>query len=213
MRTTFGMMLAVCACPAAAEIAVNGGFETGTGPDADNWNEIEVAGGTMGAVAVADRVNADAFSGDWSMALSVGGAADFGPVAEIQQQTVVGSVVGGAQYDFSFWAKGVAGPGSVGFYEVLWFDGDGDMGGGPQGSATGLQTYALNADYTQFTMTGLIAPTSADSVLIQIRLVTGAFDGASGSANIDDVSFTFVPAPASLAAFAGLGLVATRRRV
>lgn len=195
-------------CSAAV---TNGGFEAGTGADADNWNEIEIAGGSMGAMATADRTASNVHTGDWAMQLNVTGAPDFGPVAEIQQQTSVGSVAAGQMYDFSFWATGTPGPGSVAFYEVLFFDGDGSNGGGPQGSATGLQTFALNSTYTEFGMSGLVAPAGADSVLIQIRLVTGAFDGAAGEAFIDDVSFSVVPAP-SAAALLGLGAVGMMRR-
>lgn len=194
-----------------AAAVTNGGFESGTGADADNWNEIEIAGGAMGAMATADRTASNVHTGDWAMQLNVTGAPDFGPVAEIQQQTSVGSVAAGQMYDFSFWAAGTPGPGSVAFYEVLFFDGDGSNGGGPQGSATGLQTFALNSTYTEFGMSGLVAPTGADSVLISIRLVTGAFDGASGEAFIDDVSFSVVPAP-SAAALLGLGAVGVMRR-
>lgn len=209
MKKTLTVALLAGLASVASASVVNGGFESGMGVDADNWNEIEIAGGTAGASAIADRTNAVAHSGDYSMQLSVVGAPDFGPVAEIQQQSMVGSVVAGASYDFSFWAMGTAGPGSVAFYEVSWFDGDGSNGGGPQGSATGLQVFGLAGAWTEYAMTGLIAPTGADSVFISIRLVTGAFDGASGEAFIDDVSF--VPAPGALA-FLGLGGLATTRR-
>lgn len=209
---TLGAVLAATATLASAELVNNGGFELGTGVDADSWNEIAVFGGTMGAMSTVARSSANPFSGDWAMELSVTGAVDFGPVAEMQQQTMVGSVASGEMYDFSFWATGVAGPGTVAFYEVLWFDGDGSDGGGPQGSATGLTTFGLNADYTQFGQNGLVAPTGADSVLIQIRIVTGAFDGASGSATIDGVSFAQVPAPAGVALLGLGGLAASRRR-
>lgn len=210
--TLMAALIAASATAASAGITTNGGFESGVGADADNWNEIQIFGGSMGAAASAERSMANPLSGDWAMDLSVTGAGDFGPVAEIQQQTLVGSVVGGESYDFSFWATGIAGPGSVAFYEVIWFDGDGSNGGGPQGSATGLNTFALNDTYTQFGQSDLLAPTGADSVLIQIRLVTGAFDGASGSATIDDVSFSVVPAPASLALLGLGGMCCARRR-
>lgn len=211
MNTTVtAAALALCAGLSLAAVT-NGGFEAGTGPDADNWNEIEVAGGSMGAAALADRTTSNVRTGDYAMMLSVTGAADFGPVAEIQQQTAVGSVTAGAEYDFSFWAMGTPGPGSVAFFEVLFFDGDGSDGGGPQGSS-GLQTFALNGAYTEFGVSGLVAPASADSVLIQIRLVTGAFDGAAGEAFIDDVSFNLVPAPGAIALVGMGGLLAARRR-
>ena len=198
-------------CGLAHAAVVNGGFESGTGTNADNWNQIEVFGGAQGAMASVDRSTMMPRTGTHAMDFSVIGAPDFGPVAEIQQQTAVGSVVGGGLYDFSFWAKGTPGPGSVAFYEILWFDGDGSNGGGPQGSATGLQAFGYGAAYAEVGMLNLLAPAGADSALIQIRLVTGAFDGAAGQMTVDDVSFAFVPAPGTIA-LAGLALLGAGRR-
>ncbi len=206
-----GSAIALFAATIANAQVMNGGFEAGTGIDADNWTEIAIFGGAMGAMASTERVMTNPASGDWHMEMNVTGAPDFGPVAEIQQQTLVGSVNPGASYDFSFLAAGNPGPGTVGFYEVLWFDGDGSNGGGPQGSATGLQTIALNPGYTPVGMSGLVAPAGADSVFISIRVVTGAFDGAVGSMIVDDVSFVPAPGAALITGLAGC-LVATRRR-
>ena len=214
-------LAAVCALtlavPAMGDIVMNGGFESGTGSDADNWNQLAIFGGEQGAFATANRIGpgfggpSGAYEGDSYMSLTVSGAPDYGPVAEIQQQTLVGSIVGGQEYDFSFAGQGYAGPGTVAFYEVLWFDGDGSNGGGPQGSATGLQTWSRGTEWALNGMAGLIAPDGADSVLIQIRLVTGAFSEAQGNAAIDAVSMIAVPAPGALALF-GLAGIANRRR-
>ena len=92
-HTTFaGLAMAGFAALAHANIATNGGFESGIGQDADAWNEIEIFGGTGGAVSSADRVSGSAYTGDWAMQFNVTGAPDFGPVAEIQQLTSNGSV-------------------------------------------------------------------------------------------------------------------------
>ena len=157
----------------ATNIVANSEFETGAGADAASWNEIEVAGGSLGATAIADRTLLSPRTGLYGMDLAVVGAADFGPVAEIQQQTAVGSVTPGSTYDFSYWLKGVPGPGSVSFFEVLWFDGDGSNGGGPQGSATGLNPVPLNPTYTQISALGLVAPAGADSVLFDSGIAIG----------------------------------------
>ena len=211
MRLWPVLCLAVAASPAAADIVNNGGFELGTGEDADGWNQLEIVGGG----AFADTVRspggfvASPYEGDFFMYMDVVGASDFGPVSEIQQQTSVGSIIGGNTYEFSFASIGNAGPGTVAFYEVSWFDGDGSNGGGPQGSATGLQTFSLGSEWGLTTVSDLVAPAGADSMFIQIRLVTGAFDGATGWAGIDAVTVT--PAPGALALL-GLAGIASRRR-
>ena len=40
--------------PAMGDLVVNGGFEAGTGEDADGWNQLEIFGGS--ASASTDRV-------------------------------------------------------------------------------------------------------------------------------------------------------------
>ena len=199
---------ATLALPALGSGAVvNGSFETGVGVDADNWNELQISGGS--STATTTRIMSNPLVGDYAMFLEVVGTPDFGPVAEIQQQTLVGSILAGTSYDFSFQSKGVAGPGSVGFYEVLWFDGDASNGGGPQGAAVGLQNFSLGANYALNQNTNLIAPAGADSALVQIRLVTGAFDGASGTAFIDDVRFDLSGGPVAPPAFpSGINILA-----
>lgn len=192
-----------------APSAGKGWFEPGTGQGADCRNEIVIFGGTGGVVSSVDRVFAAGYAGDRATQFHVTGAPDFGPVAETQQFTSNGSVVGGVEYNFSFWAAGTPGPGSVVFCEVLWLDSDGSNGVGPQGGATGLQAFGYGDSSSQIGFSGMVAPTSADSVVIQIRPVAGAFTGASGQLTVDDVSFAAVPGPGALAL---LGLAAARRR-
>lgn len=203
LALTVGAALSLVLPAQAQNYVFNPGFEEGSGADALIWNEIEVGGGTMGASATVDRVMSDPLSGDYSLLLDVVGADDWGPNAEVQQQTAVGSVVPGQSYRFGFSSKGDAGPGTVASYDLLWFDGDGSNGGGPQGNATGTQNLAMGPDYAPNAHTGLVAPPNADSVLIQIRVLTGAFDGALGSANIDDVYFEPESPPANFLANGG----------
>ena len=61
-------------------------------------------------------------------------------------------------------------------------------------------------------MDDLVAPDAADSILIQIRLVTGAFEGAEGWAGVDAVSMAQIPAPGALALLGIAGLGARRHR-
>lgn len=183
---TASVLCGLTSMSAYGSAIINGGFESGTGTDADNWNQLEIAGPP--STAVSDRDLTMPSTGLASLFLEVTGQdGGGGPVAEIQQQTLVGTITAGETYDFSFSSKGNAGPGTVPFYEVLWFDGDGSNGGGPQGSATGLQNFALGGSYAGNSSMGLLAPDGADSALVQIRLVTGAFTGATGFAYIDDV--------------------------
>lgn len=190
---------------------LNSGFESmGSGAtDASDWNQLEITTG-LGSVRT-ERGSGNQFSGDWAMEFELTGAVGDGPVAEIQQFTSAGSVSAGNSYDFSFWAKGdPTAPGAAAFYEVTWWDADGSNGGGSQGAASGLQNFGLSTTYTQISLAGLVAPVGADSIFIQIRLVTGAFDGASGTMYVDDVAFT--PAPAGVALLGLGGLAAGRRR-
>lgn len=197
-------LVGLTAMPSYGNAIVNGGFESGTGTNADNWNQLEIAGPP--STANTDRDTTMPNNGSAAMLLEVNGQ-DFGggPVSEIQQQTLVGSITAGSVYDFSFFSKGFAGPGTVPFYEVLWFDGDNSNGGGPQGSATGLQNFSLGANYSSNSATSLLAPGGADSALVQIRLVTGAFTGATGNAYIDDVVFALQGAPPPAPIFPTVG--------
>ena len=42
-------------CGTASASVINGGCDAGTGTDADNWNEVEIFGGALGATASAAR--------------------------------------------------------------------------------------------------------------------------------------------------------------
>lgn len=200
---------------ASADIVGNGGFESGTGSDADAWNEIPIFGG--GASATVARTDAAPAEGSWHMVLSVEGAGDFGPAAVLQQQTSLGSVSTGDITDFGVLARrdGALGPGVVVFLEVQWLDSDGSHGGGVKGT-TGLMEIGgqLTDSYQSFGFNGAVVATDADAALIIMSVIGGAFDGSDGSAYFDHATLTVVPAPASLllAGPAALGAIRRRRR-
>ena len=56
MKKLAAVCALVLAVPAMGDIVMNGGFELGTGDDADNWNQLEIFGGNKGAYANANRI-------------------------------------------------------------------------------------------------------------------------------------------------------------
>lgn len=204
------VLLSLCLAVAAnANVSLNGmisnfGFETGAGTDADNWME-----NAIGNVATVQRVAEQALDGTYSEKFYLNYVAETGTKAEILQQTAVGSIVTGQTYDFSFYAKGYAGPGVVGFVQVQWLDGDGSNGGGVKGVGPMTQFgTSLTSTYQLFSQTGLVAPAGADCAYISIRLEGGAFVGSTGYMYVDNV----VPEPATMSLLALGGLLLRKRK-
>lgn len=170
-------------------LAVNGGFELGTGAAADNWSLLEFAAGS--SIAIADRVNTVPNSGSWRLSLSVAGAANGGPAAEAQQLTSAGSVIPGNSYDMEAQIRrvGAFGPGVVSQIAVEWLDSDGSHGGGVKGT-TGFMGIegALTESYASFGFPNVVAPAGADAALIKVRLAGGAIAGSTGEIACDDVT-------------------------
>lgn len=204
------VMVQLCAAAllgtaANANLIGNGGFELGTGADADNWTEFAI-----GIDASVQRVAEMPYSGSYAVKALVDYKTATGTKAEILQQTATGSVTPGQAYDFSFFAKGLAGPGVVGFYQVQWLDSDGSHGGGVKGAGPMVQFgTSLTGDYRQFSQIGLIAAAGADAAFISIRLEGGAFVGSTGYMYVDNVSL--IPEPATLSLL-GIGGLLLRRR-
>jgi hypothetical protein len=163
----------------------------------------------IGNVATVQRVAEQALDGAYSEKFFVNYISETGTKAEILQQTTVGLVTPGTVYDFSFFAKGYAGPGVVGFYQVQWLDGDGSNGGGVKGVGPSTQFgTSLTSVYQEFKQTDLIAPAGADCAYISIHLDGGAFSGSTGYMYVD----TVVPEPATISILALGGLLLRKRK-
>lgn len=214
---TFAFLLAVPAmltATASGDIVTNGGFEAGNGADADAWNEIPIFGG--GATASSERADIAPFAGAWHLSLAVTGAADFGPVALVQQQTALNSVATGDVADFNVMVRrnGALGPGIVVFLEVQWLDSDGSNGGGVKGTSGLLEIGgSLTDEYQTFGFDDLVVAADADAALINMSVTGGAFDGSDGAAYFDNASLVVVPAPGVPALLLLSGVFRRRSRV
>jgi hypothetical protein len=196
---------------ASANVVMNGGFEAGSGADADNWGELSGPSGFVG------RSPSMPHSGGWAAYMAFdhvnndpAGAAYF-----MEQNLPVGTITSGASYDLSFFAK-VDSTNFVGmdtFFQILWLDQDGSDGGGVRGEMlTSLIGLGINESYQEFSIDGLVAADGADSLLIRFQISAGAVPDIANGLSVDDVSLTAVPTPASALLLGLGGLTATRRR-
>ncbi|MCJ7778500.1 MAG: carbohydrate binding domain-containing protein, partial [Sedimentisphaerales bacterium] len=165
-----------------ALIVANGGFELGTGADANGWTENNY--GNTGSIV---RSSASPYSGSYSMLATVNWLSGTGTKGEIYQTTATGSITPGLSYDFGFVAKGTLGPGAVAWYQIQWLDTDGSHGGGVKGTTPlGNIWGTLTTTYKEYGATYTV-PAGADAAMISIRLEGGAFSGSTGQMYIDDV--------------------------
>ena len=110
LTVTTAALVGLTAMPGYGDAIVNGGFESGSATNADNWNQLEIAAAP--STSIADRDLTMPNDGVAAMYLEVNGLdGGGGPVSEIQQQTLLGSITAGLTYDFSFLSKGSLGPG------------------------------------------------------------------------------------------------------
>ncbi len=172
-----------------SSLVANGGFEAGTGMNADSWSLLELPMGSSTASAIRD--SAVPYGGSWHLSLSVAGAADGGPAAEAQHLSPTDSVIPGSEYDLQVMIRRVGdfGPGVVAQIAVQWLDSDGSHGGGVKGSTgfTNIQD-GITEDYSAFGFDDLVAPTGSDAALVLLRLAGGAMSGSDGQIACDDVS-------------------------
>ncbi len=199
------------ASSASANVIVNGGFEAGTGFDAEGWSELSGPAGFVG------RSDAMPNSGSYHAYMSFDhiNNAPAGAAYFMEQNLPVGTITSGASYDLSFSAK-VDSTSFVGmdtFVQILWLDQDGSDGGGVRGEMlTSLIGLGINESYQEFSFDGLVAADGADSVLLRFQISAGAVADIANGLSVDDVSLAAVPAPASALLLGLGGLTATRRR-
>lgn len=183
-----------------SEAAVNGGFETvDPGDDfcAQAWScLLGIANEQFPTRRVLGSANPDTLAtsdqvrtGVASLQLKVVNAATAAvPGKSLTQQNIVGSggsIIPGNTYTFSFWANQVSvGPSYVQGYKLAWLAIDGEIvGTGAEGSFMGGAGV-----FNEISVSGLVAPLSATSALIEIFGNTGGVDGGFGEVFIDDIS-------------------------
>ncbi len=160
----------------ASSLVSNGDFESGKGTQADAWQTA--------ASQFPVRTDAEAHGGSFSLhsrLLNEGGR----PSEGLLNQAMIGTVVGGQTYEFSFWVKQVSsGVSYVQQYDLQWLDRSGKGVGGK-----GLTNFSgTKGKWKKISAPGLIAPVDAEGAKIVFRFVTGAVSSGSGEVFIDDIS-------------------------
>lgn len=197
----------------AANVLLNPGFESGTGSDSDFWVEIGAGapnGDTVRSTAMANSGTAAAYMTIDNLNNPTGGGAFF-----IEQNLPVGSIDPTLNYNFSFFGKSdsLDFTGVNLFYQLLWLDQDGSDGGGVRGEILTSVVGSITTSYTEFSLTDIDVPDSADSVLVRFQLSGGAVDGITQGFSVDDVSLQAIPEPgASVLLLLGALSCGRRRR-
>jgi hypothetical protein len=192
------VVLLISAVVASANLLTNPDFETGdlTGWEQSGWyvgGGADAHGGSYGA---AYAVPAGRSAGDYYVALQ------YVPVTA------------GLSYDASMWSRAVIFNTSESFLEVVFHDNSGGWIGQTDTAAT-----SSSVAYTQFQLSGLIAP--AGAVTASVRAVVHTTGATADNAwhTFDDFNFdqTMIPEPGTLTlCLMGLGfgsvLMHRRRR-
>jgi len=187
------------ASSAAAELAVNGGFETG---DTSGWESFPTANSTF-------NITGDSNSGAFAAEVFNN---DPGSSAVVKQANVgVGVVQPGEEILISFAAKGEGAIGGVAFAE---FFSELDGGGVSAGEILSGAPLVLTDTYQTFEFSAITGPDVSGGVSLQFAAVTGADAGSVSVLFIDDVSITrAIPEPAAvLLVGAGCAAAFVRRR-
>lgn len=206
-----GLLVSVAAVASADDIAVNGGFELGTGGDSDNW--VEAGGGAAGTMSF--RSDSDPISGAWSHQLTAIGDDTQGASAVVLFNSIADGGLASLQENttlsFAFDAETDFGPGGVGFFVLRVLNGAGAIV-----ADTGLQNIADGSNASAVLNVPAFGGGDNDSyaAFVEISTAAGAFDGSFSNAKIDNVTIdgTLVPSPASAALLGLGGLLGMRRR-
>ena len=191
------LVAAMAAGASAVDIAGNGGFESGSGTDADIW--LEFAGG--GILSTSERDSSNPASGSFAARLfSEGSALAGGGFAVVTQNTndsVGGTLVPGTPVTASFDWEAAYGVGGVGFGALRILAGDGTIV-----ADTGLVGLPAQP-YAPIVLPGLVvpafgaAPFDKYNAFLEIVVNSGGVDGSTALGFVDNC---------------GLGLITRRRR-
>ena len=170
----------------SSSIIVNGGFESGAGLIASNWN--------FSGSQPPTRLNVDAHGGSYSLQLFVTNAAATPNTSAVNQNVKTQGgipVVGGQSYNFSFWARQVSsGVSYVQNYRISWLNST----GGTVGTVGWSGFTAGNGFWSQVAVNNVVAPATAVNALIEFYSATGAVLNGYGGVLIDDVALTYATA-------------------
>ncbi len=176
----------LCIEPASAQVS-NGGFETNA-VGAGEWQYVS------GAVRDTSNPHSGLF------------AANLNNISEannsnVQQQTLIGSILAGESYTLRFFAQAQYGVSGIGQAQVAFLNSNGNiLAGSPQ-----FVNINASAGYVQYTQS-FVAPNTASALFLGFNAVTGAVVGATSHVFIDDVSFTAVPEPSSASLLCIVGI-------
>lgn len=216
MRTTFAIIgLAISGAASGQNLLNNAGFEDALGFDfsnTSNWNGF--FGGPAGVFLQAfNDTGAAANSGNNALVLTIrGDSAQPGFNSFTGHVQTVGGIVGGGEYELSFFARANGALDNVAEFRIEWYDAMGAVIGDQFGLNTAFQD-GLTSEYQQFSLSA-VAPTGAAQAAAVFAVQSFANNGvfADISVAIDDASLVLVPTPAGFAALGLGGLMAAGRR-